>query len=205
MINNKTIAVVVPAYNEESQIGMVIETMPDFVDRIVVVNDGSRDKTAEVVQRYIEKDKKEVVLIEKPDINKQEETAYNKADILLQKKRTEEESLYPRYKVVSDGSTGRIVLINEDNSGVGTAIAVGYKWCRDYRIDCTAVMAGDGQMDPSELYSIILPVIEDNIDYVKGNRLAHPAAQYIVPKIRYLGNNVLSLMTKIRNMKASLL
>jgi glycosyltransferase involved in cell wall biosynthesis len=37
MLNNYTIAVVVPAYNEENQIGHVIETMPDFVDRIVVL------------------------------------------------------------------------------------------------------------------------------------------------------------------------
>ena len=31
MLNNKTIAVIVPFYNEESQIGFVIETMPSFV------------------------------------------------------------------------------------------------------------------------------------------------------------------------------
>ena len=43
MLNNKTVAVVVPAYNEESQIGLVIESMPDFVDRIIIVNDCSKD------------------------------------------------------------------------------------------------------------------------------------------------------------------
>ena len=36
MLNNKTIAVVVPAYNEEKQISTVIETMPVFVDRIMM-------------------------------------------------------------------------------------------------------------------------------------------------------------------------
>ena len=46
MLNNKTIAVVVPAYNEEMQILQVLESMPDFVDRIVVVNDCSKDNTA---------------------------------------------------------------------------------------------------------------------------------------------------------------
>jgi glycosyltransferase involved in cell wall biosynthesis len=55
MLNNKTIAVVVPCYNEETQIGMVIETMPDFVDRIVVVNDKSKDKTIEVVKSLYSK------------------------------------------------------------------------------------------------------------------------------------------------------
>jgi len=37
-----TIAAVVPAYNEETLIGRVIETMPDWVDRIVVVDDASK-------------------------------------------------------------------------------------------------------------------------------------------------------------------
>src|SRR5690349_8875690 len=55
MLLNKTIAVVVPAYNEEDQIGMVIDSMPDFVDRIIVVNDCSPDRTAEVVKSYINK------------------------------------------------------------------------------------------------------------------------------------------------------
>ncbi|MQK95717.1 glycosyltransferase, partial [Escherichia coli] len=56
MLQGKKVAVVVPCYNEESQIGMVIETMPSFVDRIVVVNDKSKDRTAEVVLDYIAKD-----------------------------------------------------------------------------------------------------------------------------------------------------
>ncbi len=34
MLDGKRIGVVVPAYNEEKLIGRVIETMPDFVDRI---------------------------------------------------------------------------------------------------------------------------------------------------------------------------
>ena len=52
MINDKTIAVVVPCYNEESQISMVIETMPSFVDRIIIVNDCSKDDMDKVVQSY---------------------------------------------------------------------------------------------------------------------------------------------------------
>ena len=35
MYKDKTVCVVVPAYNEEQLIGRVIETMPEFVDKIV--------------------------------------------------------------------------------------------------------------------------------------------------------------------------
>lgn len=34
MLNNKIIAVIVPAFNEEKQIGFVIETMPEFMDSV---------------------------------------------------------------------------------------------------------------------------------------------------------------------------
>jgi len=53
MYRDHTIAVVVPAYNEEPLVGRVIETMPDYVDRIVVVDDCSRDGTAEAVRRHL--------------------------------------------------------------------------------------------------------------------------------------------------------
>ena len=56
MLQNKTVAVVIPAYNEESQIEQVLASMPDFVDRMVVVNDLSSDGTAGVVQAYINRD-----------------------------------------------------------------------------------------------------------------------------------------------------
>jgi cellulose synthase/poly-beta-1,6-N-acetylglucosamine synthase-like glycosyltransferase len=48
MYRDKTVCVVVPAYNEEKLIGRVLETMPDYVDKVVVVDDKSTDKTAEI-------------------------------------------------------------------------------------------------------------------------------------------------------------
>ena len=196
MLLGKTVAVTVPAYNEENQIGMVIETMPDFVDRIVIVNDGSKDRTADVVKKYIAEDRSETITIGS-DKGELEPNIYNRADIVLKKLRQQEESKYSAHEIYNDNDKDRIVLITEENSGVGSAIAMGYKWCRDHKIDCTAVMAVDGQMDPDELESIVRPVIERGIDYVKCNRLSHPAARLIVPQIRYFGNNILSLMTKI--------
>lgn len=197
MLNNKTVAVVVPAYNEETQISVVIETMPEFVDRIVIVNDASKDSTAEVVKKYIEKEPVSKVEIKKYNKNI-EPTFFNRAELVELEIREEEEAYYPKHEVYNDDSTSRIVLINNlVNARVGGAIGIGYKWCRDHNIDCTAVMAGDAQMDPSELQDICMPVIEEGIDYVKGNRLSHKAAKRMVPPKRYFGNSVLSAMTKV--------
>ncbi|MFQ5867725.1 MAG: glycosyltransferase family 2 protein [bacterium] len=54
MYREKTIAVVVPAYNEEKLIGKVLETMPDWVDKIVVVDDASKDNTVGEVKKFEE-------------------------------------------------------------------------------------------------------------------------------------------------------
>lgn len=92
----------------------------------------------------------------------------------------------------------RVILIrHEANQGVGGAIATGYKAARDEGIDVTAVMAGDAQMDPAELEAIIGPVVRDECDYTKGNRLFSGEAWEMIPRVRYLGNAMLSLLTKI--------
>ncbi len=48
------IAVLIPAYNEEERIGAVLDlvTQIPFINQIVVVNDGSKDKTAQVAEKY---------------------------------------------------------------------------------------------------------------------------------------------------------
>ena len=198
MFNGKKIAVVIPAYNEETQIGMVIDGIPDFVDRIVVVNDNSTDKTAEIVEKYLDTNNISDVLIKEFE-SKIESNIYNEAELVYEQIKIAEIKKMTPYTIVNENSDSkRVILINHNkNAGVGAAIASGYMWCRNHKIDCTAVMAGDGQMDPSELWSICEPVINENIDYVKGNRLIHKAAHIVVPKSRYFGNSVLSMLTKI--------
>jgi glycosyltransferase involved in cell wall biosynthesis len=59
----KTIAVVVPAYNEEKLIGKTIASVPELVDRIIVVNDASTDGTAEIIEELSIEDSR-IYLIE---------------------------------------------------------------------------------------------------------------------------------------------
>jgi len=97
-----------------------------------------------------------------------------------------------------DKDPERVMLIRHAvNQGVGGAIATGYKAARDEGIAVTAVMAGDAQMDPAELESIVQPVLSGEYDYTKGNRLFSGEAWAMIPRVRYLGNAMLSLLTKI--------
>lgn len=45
MYQNCTIGVVIPAFNEEGFVGAVIDSIPRFVDRVYVIDDGSTDGT----------------------------------------------------------------------------------------------------------------------------------------------------------------
>jgi glycosyltransferase involved in cell wall biosynthesis len=89
------------------------------------------------------------------------------------------------------------VIVHDRNQGVGAAIVTGYKRALAERMDATAVMAGDNQMDPDELEGLTLPVVRDELDYAKANRLFTGSAWQLIPRNRYIGNAVLSLFTKI--------
>ncbi len=196
MLNGKTIAVVVPAYNEETQIGNVIETMPDFVDRIVIINDHSKDKTKEVVLEYMRKDNRQVTSLINSDMEIKN-TPFNQAEVVAQEMIKNEADKYTPADIISLPNS-RIVLIDHLVNGyVGRAYASGYRWCRDNGVDCTAIMDGDGQMDPAELEGVCMPVVTGQVDTTKVNRLCHPAAAVFIPRVRFIGNSILSLLTKI--------
>lgn len=198
MLNSKTIAVVVPAYNEEKQIGRVIETMPDFVDRIIIVDDNSSDNTSGVVQNYIDNSDFNFSKV-KVSIKQIEKDFYNEAEMVLQDKNKSEITSLAKSKIInSNYLSDRIILIQQQsNNGNGKAIARGLKFAKDYNIDVVAIMDGDGQMDPKELIDIVSPIVFEGVDYVKGNRLIHRSAWLVIPKVRFIGNSILSILNKL--------
>jgi glycosyltransferase involved in cell wall biosynthesis len=147
MLEGKRVAVVVPAFDEERLVGETIRGIPEFVDRILVVDDASRDGTIDAVEAVGD----------------------------------------PRVRVIR----------HEHNAGVGSAIATGYRHALEEDTDVTCVMAADNQMDPSELHGLVEPVARGEVDYAKANRLVSGEAWKVIPRTRYLGNAVLSLLTKI--------
>lgn len=62
MFKEKTVSVVIPAYNEELLIGKVVETMPEYVDHLIIVDDKSTDSTVEAVKAIAHNNPKIVLL-----------------------------------------------------------------------------------------------------------------------------------------------
>ena len=84
------------------------------------------------------------------------------------------------------------VIRHERNLGVGAAIVAGYRRAAEEGIDVTCVMAGDNQMDPSELAGLVEPVARGEVEYAKANRLFSGEAWDVIPHTRFFGNAVLS-------------
>lgn len=145
-IEGATIAVVVPAFNEELLILKTITTIPAFVDKVFVVDDASTDNTSRIVEG-----------IDDP----------------------------------------RVVLIrHETNTGVGGAIIDGHRAVLESGMDISAVMAGDAQMPPEYLESLVLPLIQGTADFTKGNRFFSLDSTEGMPKLRAAGSIILSFLMK---------
>lgn len=88
-------------------------------------------------------------------------------------------------------------LHHQKNKGVGGAIISGYKCALADGMDFVAVMAGDNQMDPAFLPELLDPVISGQYDYAVGNRLVNETFRKGMSKWRFVGNSILTLLTKI--------
>jgi len=83
------------------------------------------------------------------------------------------------------------------NRGVGGAMVTGYREALRAGADLIVKVDGDGQMDVAGLPDLLRPLLEGRADYAKGNRFRHVKDLQRMPKMRLLGNIVLTFMTKM--------
>jgi glycosyltransferase involved in cell wall biosynthesis len=126
---------IVPALNEEATVGSVIDEIRAFDPGfdVVVVDDGSVDRTADVAR-----------------------------------------------------ARGAYVLRLPFNLGIGGAMQAGYRFAAARGYDVAVQVDGDGQHDPSQLATIVEPVLAGDADMVVGSRFAGAGA-YRPPLARRLG------------------
>ena len=144
-----TIAIVIPARNEEAHIGQVLETLPTFVDHAIVIDDGSTDAT------------------------------YDAA--------------------TNASSAANVTILQTTGLGVGAAIDVGHQHLLK-TIEhpfVSVVMAGDGQMDPKDLAAVLQPILDDEADHVKGNRMSTSSDIEQMPKKRRRASRILGWLTTL--------
>lgn len=117
---NFEITVIIPVYNEENSIALVINELPSIVSEIVVVNNNSTDTTVAVARKA--------------------------------------------------GAT----VVTETTKGYGSACLKGMEYVASLqkKPDIIVFLDGDYSDYPEELSKIVAPIIEENIDFVIGARVA---------------------------------
>ncbi|WP_121742561.1 glycosyltransferase family 2 protein [Natronorubrum halophilum] len=183
MYRDTTVGVVMPAYNEEGFVGDVIREMPDYVDRIYAIDDQSTDGTWEAIHEAAREDASstptgdvagETQLVADGGVS----TLAERASVL--------------------DSIGRVVPIqHRTNLGAGGAIKTGYLAALEDGVDATVTVDADGQMDLSQMPRLLDPIVDGNADYAKGNRLLSKEYRAAMPRFRFVGNAILSFLTKI--------
>lgn len=136
------IAVVIPALNEEDAIGVVVREVPrDLVGEIIVVDNGSIDRTEEVAR-----------------------------------------------------AAGARV-IREPTRGYGAACLTGAMAAQD--ADVLVFLDGDRSDDPSEMLTVLRPVLDGQADLVIGSRTAGLTEEGALTSTQRLGNRLVTWMIRL--------
>ena len=89
------------------------------------------------------------------------------------------------------------VLYQDENTGVGGAVLRGMAHAREAGAEILVKIDGDGQMAPELVEQFVAPIAAGRADYTKGNRFYARHLARDMPLGRFLGNGMLSFLTKL--------
>ena len=138
------VGIIMPAFNEQMNIGNTLSLIPKNISEkldIVVIDDGSTDKTFEIASSY-----------------------------------------------------DTILIHHSINRGNGAAIQTGLEFCRKKKYDIIIIIDADGQHEPKYIKNFIKPIVEENYDYVIGNRFQY---YYDMTTIKKVCSKVMSLILSL--------
>ncbi len=133
----------IAAFNEEKNIGSVIVKAKDYVDHVLVCDDGSSDLTGKIAE-----------------------------------------------------GLGAIVVEHGRNKGKGAALRSIFSRAKDMDPDIVVMLDADGQHDPSEIPSLIKPIVEGKADMVVGSRYV-AGAKMNAPLYRRFGLIIINSLSGI--------
>lgn len=92
----------------------------------------------------------------------------------------------------------RVTVIRHiENLGVGGAVMTGYRRAIQDGMRVLVKIDSDGQMDPALILDFVDPIRRGEADYAKGNRFFDLEKVRAMPRLRLVGNAILSLMSKL--------
>jgi len=146
-----SVVVVMPAYEERENIGAVLDAMPAAVCGLplgcLVVDDGSRDDTAEVARRH-----------------------------------------------------GALVVSTPVQRGGGAALRLGFDLALEHGAEIAVTMDADGQHRPSEIETLVRPLVESGASFVIGSRIlgGHEGGSRMRAAGIHVFNLVIRLLTPVK-------
>ena len=92
-----------------------------------------------------------------------------------------------------------LTVLDGGGKGVGSAIDMGHQHLLSTfnSMFISVVMAGDGQMNPNDMASLLEPIFNNQADHVKGSRLQHPEGFNRMPQYRQRASKVLAFFTTL--------
>ncbi|MFX1395315.1 MAG: glycosyltransferase family 2 protein [Promethearchaeota archaeon] len=127
------VGIIIPAYNEEANIGKTLSRMPNNISNkfeVIVIDDGSTDNTRKIAEQY-----------------------------------------------------NTTIIRHPKNKGNGAAIQTGLDYCRETGSEIVIILDADGQHEPKYIKNFIKPIVDDNYEYVIGNRFRYHYKMRLIKKV----------------------